>query len=132
MERVSAVYSLTEACTVKVEGVDGEAGALVCDSLNAQSQGSGWAYGQESTSKNSVGWFFFVSLSWANPTVSGKTQTPLEKNEMFLNFLICVGWDPREARHKEGRHPLTGCRYEVPGALMDACCNALKFSSDSD
>lgn len=50
----------------------------------------GGTYGQENTYKNSVWWFFFVSLSWVNPTVSGKTQAPLEKNEMLLSFLIHV------------------------------------------
>lgn len=113
MERVSAVYSPTGASSVKVGGADGRLGLLSAILVMLRvGEWGGWAYGQENTSKNSVWWFFFVCLSWANPAVCGKTQTPLEKNEMFLNFLIHLSWEPREGRCKEGWRLLMGCRCE--------------------
>ena len=42
MERVSAMYSPIEGCTVKVRGADGEAGALVCILVMLRVQEGGW------------------------------------------------------------------------------------------
>ena len=47
---------------------------------------------QERTCRKSSGWwFFFISPGRSNSSGSSRTQTPLEKNEMLLNFPIRVG-----------------------------------------